>query len=120
MTPAQTFASNGIKHIIDQLGSPYFTWKGQQYNCIGSISQFYRELEEGGFTTEQLLTMTVPLFDNNNGRIFTGENYPQAQQKIVFKGLTYRIQNVKQDSILEDGTLPTRLRIVATCDTKGL
>jgi|ERR1041385_503953 hypothetical protein len=120
MTPAQTFAANGIRHIISELGSPYFIWNGQLYSCIASVSQFNRDLVEGGFTVEQMLTLTVPLFDESGGRVFAGETYPQAQEKVTFNGKVYRIENVKQDSIFQDGSSPTRLRIVAMGITRGI
>jgi len=120
MTPAQLFVNNGMKHIISELGSPYFTWNNETYACIASVSQFNRDLVEGGFTVEQMLTLTVPLFDESGGRVFSGEVYPEAQDKITFNGKVYRIENVKQDSILEDSATPTRLRIVAMGITRGI
>jgi len=98
------------------LGNPSFTWDGNSYIFIPSITEFKRELDTGGFQIDKLLTATVRMFDFQDGDytpIFP-LGLPSPQQKIIYSidGLTYRIVSIKRD--------PTNayFRMTAHCDTK--
>ena len=112
--------------INADLGAPSFTWNGGTYNCIANVAQFNRDLGDGGFRTQQLLTITVPRYDIEGNTIFPGDVIPQSQQKITFNGIQFRIENIKQDAVYDygtDGVQSTngaRLRIVAIDVTKGI
>ena len=112
--------------IESELGNPSFVWNGVTYNCIANLSQFNRELTAGGFTVEQMLTLTVPRYDIMGTEIFAGDVIPQAQQRITFNGKAFRIENVKQDSVFDygaDGSATSngaRIRIVAVGITRGI
>lgn len=117
-----------IAVIQGELGFPTFVWvkDGATYPCVASVAQFTRDLVEGGFTVDQLLTMTVPRYDTQGSPTFPNDIIPEAQQRITFQGQPYRIENVKQDSVYDydsSGT-PTstgaRLRIVAINTTRGI
>jgi hypothetical protein len=110
-------------------GQPSFVWStdGNTYQCIAGLSQFNRSLVDGGFTVEQMLTITVPRYDTEGSPIFPNDIIPQAQQRVVFNNKSFRIENVKQDSVYNygtDGVATTtsgvRLRIVAIGITKGI
>lgn len=112
----------------NDLGNPSFVWltDGGTYKCIANLSQFNRDLGDGGFRTQLLLTITVPRYDKDGTPIFPNDIIPQAQQKIRYNGDFYRIENVKQDSVFDydsSGTSTSagaRIRIIATDTTKGL
>jgi len=103
-----------------ELGNPSFVWSGGTYTCIASLSQFNRSLVDGGFTIEQMLTITVPLYDISGTSTFPGDVIPQAQQRIIFNGKPFRIENVKQDSVLDNEGKSVRIRIVALGITRGI
>lgn len=114
--------------IHGELGYPTFVWvkDGNTYPCIASLSQFNRDLGEGGFRTQLLLTMTVPRYDTAGDYTFPNDVIPQPQQKVTFQGKSFRIENVREDTVLDydsSGT-PTssgaRIRIIATDITKGV
>ena len=115
-----------MAEITGDLGTPTFIWGGNTYNCIASVAQFNRDLGDGGFRTQQLLTITCPRYDVNGDSIFPNDVIPQSQQKITFNGIAFRIENVKQDAVYDygtDGVQSTngaRLRIVAIDVTKGI
>jgi hypothetical protein len=107
-----------LQNIIDELGSPMFTWKGNSYNFIPSITEFNRQLETGGYQLVKLMTATVPAFtycDENFTPLFS-MGLPSPQQVITYAldGNNYRIESTKMD--------PTNsyFRIVCHSTTKGL
>ena len=112
--------------IEADLGNPSFVWQGNVYTCIASLTQIIRDLGDGGFRVNQLLTITVPRFDTAGNTIFPNDVIPQSQQTITFNGLQFRIENVKQDSVFDydsSGTATStgaRIRIVALDTTRGL
>jgi hypothetical protein len=115
MTPLQYEIIDGTKDIEEQMGNPYFTWQGNNYNFVPSVAEFARQLENGGFRIEKLLTGTVRLLNLDGSNTFTGAK-PTAQQKIVYSidGLTYRVEMVRND--------PTGsyFRIKAMCESRGI
>lgn len=116
----------GISEIITELGSPTFSWNNNSYPCIASVSQFNRDLAEGGFTIEQLLTMTVPRYDADGNPTFPNDTPPQAQMVISFNGNQYRIESIKTDAIYDYDTSNsqtnngTRFRIAAVSANRGI
>ena len=88
--------------VESDLGNPMFTWQGNNYNFIPSISEFKRELDTGGFQIVKLLTATVRKFnldeDCNFQPIFPN-GYPTAQQIITYSldGTSYRVETIKHD-----------------------
>lgn len=83
--------------IESELGSPTFTWKGGTYNFIPSISEFDRELETGGYSTNQLLAATVRKLNSSGSAIFNP--YPSPQEIITYNmdGSSFRIESIKHD-----------------------
>ena len=106
------FITKGIEFGITSLSEPVFTFNGTDYDCVPSVNTFRRELASGGFATEKMLAMTVPLVDDNDNDIFTV--LPVAQQIITYSGEQFRIQATHKH--------PTGayLRILATSTTRGL
>ena len=112
--------------IEGELGNPSFVWSGNTYTCIANLSQFNRELGEGGFRVQQLLTITVPRFDVTGTPTFPNDILPESQQKITFNGAQFRIENVKSDSVFDFDSSGTsistgaRIRIIAMDTTRGI
>lgn len=104
--------------IEQDLGTPTFTWNGNTYNLIPSISEFTRELDTGGYKYEKMLTATVRKYNTSLVTLFSGSVYPTAQQKIVYNdgntGTAFRIESIKHD--------PTNsyMRMICTSAVKGL
>lgn len=112
--------------IESELGNPSFTWGGNAYTCIANLSQFNRDLGDGGFRTQKLLTITVPRYDTAGSYIFPNDVLPQSQQSITFNNEQFRIESVKQDSVFDYGTdgvatsVGARIRIIAIDTTRGI
>ena len=106
------FITKGLEFGITDLENPVFTFNGTDYACVPSVNTFKRELASGGFATETLLSMTVPLVDDSDNSLFTV--LPTAQQIVTYNGVQYRIQSVNKH--------PTGayLRLIATSITRGL
>lgn len=100
--------------IESELGTPTFQWKGGTYNFIPSISEFDRELETGGFSTNQLLTATIRKLSSTLTPIFS--TYPTAQEIVIYNmdNSQFRIQSIKHD--------PTGafFRIIAVSTVRGI
>src|ERR1041385_521373 len=80
------------------LEQPVFTWMGEEYFCLPSITTFNRNLGEGGFQNGKLLTLTVRLINDDEHHTFVfGANLPEPQQIIIYKGENFRIESVKKD-----------------------
>lgn len=94
------------------MGTPIFTFQGNDYACIPSVNSFQRDLEEGGFSTGKLLTMDVPLVDSSGNDLFTV--LPQPQNLLTYNGEQYRIE------MTEKHPTGTYLIIRATNTTKGI
>jgi hypothetical protein len=106
--------TNDLLTIESELGSPFFTWKTNNYYFTPSIAEFRRELETGGYSVEKLLTATVRKLNASGSSVFT--SYPTAQDLIIYNvdSETYRIQSVKHD--------PTGayFRLIAVSNTRGV
>ena len=117
-----------ISVIMRESGNPTWTWAvdGNVYPCVASISKFKRDLVEGGFVLDELLTLTVPRYDFFDNPIFPSDIIPAPQQRLTFNGVHYRIESVKVDAIYdynENGnklTNGTRIRIIAVCPFRGI
>lgn len=96
-----------------ELGYPTFTFNGNTYNFIPSISEFRRELDTGGYKIVKVLTASVRKLTSTGTNIFT--TLPTAQNIIYYTldQQKYRIESVKAD--------PTGayFRIIANSDIKG-
>ena len=114
---AQAFVIKGQEYMEKALGNNTFTWlfDNNQYPCVASIVDYKRELDEGGFTIDKLLNMTVRQFDSFGNPVFVN-GIPQSQQKLIFTGQTFRILNVEIDNI---GT-GARIIIHAVCPNRGV
>lgn len=112
MTSLQDYIVKGIGQTNTRLGSPVFTFKGTEYACVPSVSDFERQLETGGFSTGRLLTMTVPILDENENNIFTVQ--PSSQDIVTYNAENYRVSTVK--------THPTGtyIRVIAVSTTRGV
>lgn len=118
---------DAIGQMEADLGSPTFTWQGNSYNCIPSVSTLRRDLETGGFQVYKLLTMTVARYDASGNAIFPNDALPQPQQTLTFENLQYRIETVKHDSIYDVDNFGNRtsnggarMRIIAVSTTRGI
>lgn len=120
---------DGLSEMMVDLGSPTFVWAtdGATYPCIASVSQFTRNLEVGGFSTDKLLTMTVPRYDSTGNPTFPSDVIPQPQQKVTFNGDQFRIESVKQDAIFDHDSnnnqttnTGARIRIVGVNTSRGI
>ena len=107
-----------LEYMECELGNPTFTWNGNAYNFIPSISEFRRELETGGFQSVKLLTATVRKYSLNCDYEYTSlfpNGYPTSQNIINYSldGTNFRIETIKHD--------PTNsfFRIIAHSTTKG-
>lgn len=100
--------------IESELGSPTFTWKGGTYSFIPSISEFDRELETGGFSTNQMLTATVRKLTASGSNVFITS--PTAQDTIIYNmdGTTFRIESIRHDAT------GAYFRIVAVSAVRGI
>ena len=103
-----------IASIISDFGDTTFTWNGNVYPCIASITEFQRDLGDGGFALEKMVNLVVPLEGDCDVLTFPGNILPDAQQLITFQGLQYRIITKKIH--------PTTayVRYVARSDTRGI
>lgn len=103
-----------LTKIEPELGDVTFIWKNKTYNCIASITQFSRDLQEGGFSTEKMCTMVVRLKDAEQNNVFTTLPEPQQIITISIDNSLYRIESVKKH--------PTQsyIRIIATNITRGV
>ena len=128
MESLHDYILKSIRHINKEVGYPTFTWlvDNNQYTCIASIAEFKRDLVEGGFKVEKLLTMTDPLYDKNGNYTFPNNVLPTSQQLLSYQGLNYRIESVKQDGVFDQAmgkqtsTSGARIRIVAVSTTRGI
>ena len=119
----QNEITQDLIRVEEELGYPTFSWNGNTYNFIPSISDFNRELESGGFQLVRLLSATVRLNSityndvlNETTLVPVFNNLPLPQQVIVYNldGVKYRIESLKRD--------PTNsyFRLVAHSTLKGL
>jgi hypothetical protein len=123
MQNARTFILKGLMNTENCIGNPTFTWQGNSYNFIPSISEFNRQLESGGFQMVKLLSATIRKFgiteDDGFETVYDPifpNGTPTSQQIIgyVLDGSNYRIESVKHDAT------NTHMRIIAHSTTKGL
>ena len=84
--------NSGIGRISARLGNPLFTWNGEDYICVPSSAGEIRSLEEGGFSVDADLVLTI------KSDSFTDGNIPKSQQKLTYRNRGYRIITVKQDA----------------------
>lgn len=82
-----------LAEIEDEFDNLTFTYNGNEYDCIASVSTYNKTLDIGGFRLVRQLNMTVRLLDTYGSNIFTN-TIPQPQEKITFQDTNYRIQHV--------------------------
>lgn len=97
-----------LQLINADLGEPTITWNDEDYECIPSSNGSTSNLEEGGFSVD------ADLIINIRKELFTDEVFPQAQQKLTYNDVVYRIQTVRTDAT------NTFLRLVCTDINKGV
>ncbi len=112
MNALQEFVNGGLVQTVERLGTPVFTFKGVDYDCIPSITLFRRELETGGYSTVRLLNMSVRILDENDSDIFTV--LPSPQELITHKEEQYRIISTKLDAT------GVYMRIMAESTNRGI
>lgn len=92
----------GNNFLNKNFGYPTFTWNGNSYPCIASVTTFNRELGEGGFSLGQLITMTVNRYNVSSYLpIFPNDIIPDSQQIINYNGYNYRIESVILDPVFD-------------------
>lgn len=112
-----------LAEIQSDLGNPSFVWKtdNNTYRCIASLALQQYELSTGGFGTRQTVTMTIPRYNSVTGNpTFPNDTIPVSQQRIVFANKSFRVENVKTDTILDTGKNGARIRILAVEIVKGV
>lgn len=117
-----------LQSMNNEFGLPSFQWPigGPAYPCIASVTQFKRDLVEGGFTLDQLITMTISRYNQFGQPVFPNDVIPSPQQKITFNGTIFRIDIVTPDSVYnhQDGvqTSPTgaTIKIIGVSATRGI
>ena len=98
----------GMSRIATRLGNQVFTWKGEDYECIPSTANEIRGLEEGGFSVDADLSLSI------RRELFTDGILPAAQQKISYRGRGYRIITIKQDAST------SMIRLICEDDSRGI
>lgn len=97
----QTTIIKDLKDIESDLGCPTFTWQGNTYNFIPSITDYQRELETGGYQMVKLITATVRKYEIDDFDNITAlfPTMPIPQQIITYNldNTNFRIESVKVD-----------------------
>ena len=103
-----------LTEIESDLGSPVFFWGSTEYPCVPSVNEAARTLEEGGFSTDKVLSMTVRLLDVDGNSVFTDNILPQAQETVTYNTENFRIISTHKH--------PTGayVRILASNTTRGV
>ena len=108
-----------LQVMENDLCNPTFTWQGNSYIFIPSITMFNRTLDTGGFQLIRLLTATVRKFnldcDDNFEAIFVN-GMPQPQQTFTYNldGTNYRVESIKGDPT------DSYFRMIAHSTSKGI
>lgn len=105
MTQAQTQIAD-LMGAESDLGNPVFTYNNTQYVCLPSVSQATEQLQEGGFSVDRVLSITV------RQSLFV--SFPLLQDTLTYKGDRYRILSVNKD------VLDTFLRLICVSDSRGV
>lgn len=103
----QKFLVDALKEFECELGNPTINWKGADFLCSPSVSQFTEQLEQGGFQVIKVLSITI------RKDLFEG-NLPEPQQTITYNSETYRIMTVSQEPF---GSF---IRLITHSDTFGV
>jgi hypothetical protein len=112
MPTLTNYILGGLDFGEKAMNSPVFTFQGTDYVCVPSISLFKRELEDGGFSTVKMLTLSTQAVDTSGNDVFAA--LPQPQQILSYLGEQYRIESVKRDPNL------SYIRIIAHNTTQGI
>lgn len=100
---------------------PTFVYQpdGQTYPCKGSITDFAKTLDDGGFVVERSLSLTVRMYNFSQASDGTvtltpifQNGIPKPQKKLTYLGEIYRIITVKPGTAY--------FRIMAAGPTRGL
>lgn len=99
MTPLQYAIVDDLLYMEKDMGPPTFTWQGNTYPFVASISSFTRQLESGGYEPVKLLSSTVRILNHDGTYQFSSNVIPQAQQTFLYNidGQKYRVETVKID-----------------------
>lgn len=100
--------------VENDLNNPVFYWGAAEYPCVPSITEATRELGEGGFAMDKVLSIVVRLEDADENLVFDNNLVPTPQEKITYNGETFRIFTTKKH--------PTGayMRIMAISEIKGI
>ena len=94
--------------IASELGGKVITYRGEDYECIPSSKGTINSLEEGGFSIDADLSVTI------RKSLFVDGVYPKSQEKIIYESKTYRVSTVRYDLT---GTI---VRLICVDDTRGI
>jgi hypothetical protein len=84
--------ANNFQTIIDDLGNQTFTWSGEEYECAPSNTTSELNLESGGFSEVQTLTLTALR------SAFSDDLFPQSKDTLTFNDTTYRVLSQRKDA----------------------
>lgn len=103
-----------IMVVENDLSNPVFYWGAQEYPCVPSVNEETRELDEGGFVMDKVLSMVVRLEDTDGNLVFDNNLVPTPQEKVTYNGEAFRIITTKRH--------PTGayMRIMAISTVKGI
>jgi hypothetical protein len=109
-----------------EFGYPVFTWNNATYPCIASTTNLTRDLVEGGFVLDLLLTMTVNRYTTYGQPVFPNDVIPSPQQKLTYNGNVFRIESVKTSPIYnsyegaQSSANGATIQIIGICPNRGI
>ncbi len=99
---------NDLRSIASDMGNPSLEWNGEQYECLPSTNAISLSLEMGGFAVEADIIFTI------RKELFSDGITPANQQKLTYRGVTYRILQVKED------TTGAFIRLICVDNSRGV
>ncbi len=99
--------------VEDYYNNQTFTWEGNDYPCVGSVSEVTKVLEDGGYSVDRFGSFKVRLQDTDGNDIFD-PSIPEPQDTLTFQGEEFRILSVKSHP------LGNEIRIMGESTNKGI
>ena len=99
---------NDLQQIELELDYPMITYRDESIRCVPSGVGVNDVLEIGGFSVTADISFVV------RKEVFADGIYPQSQEKVTSKGITYRIATVRED------TTGVFLRLICINENRGI
>lgn len=93
MTDFQQNVTVDTISIERDLAFPTYSWATLTFPCVPSAPKYIRSNDDGGFSVDRVLFLSVRIFDECGNDLYNGQ-YPNSQDVITFKNTSYRIQAV--------------------------